>query len=87
METHCDKSLSQEVPAARYYKGDTLAGDITNFWSPNRLCVIDMLYDAGFDVVRDEVWGDRMFAEARISEDPKRTYKMEVAYGRIYTRN
>jgi tRNA (mo5U34)-methyltransferase len=83
LETHCDNTLRQDVAIARYYKGDSLAGDITNFWSPNRLCVIDMLSDAGFDVVRDEVWDDRMFAEARVSDDPKGKYKMEIAYGRI----
>src|ERR1700710_3267775 len=87
LETHCDNSPSPDFAMARYYKGDSLAGDITNFWSPNRLCVVDMLSDAGFDVVREEVWGDRMFAEARVSADPERAYKMGVAYGRIYTRN
>jgi tRNA (mo5U34)-methyltransferase len=87
VETHCETALSEHIAVARYYKGASLAGDLTNFWSPNRLCVLDMLSDAGFEAVRDEVWSDRMFVEARASNDPMASYKMDVAYGRIYTRN
>jgi tRNA (mo5U34)-methyltransferase len=83
LETHYAGAFSPEISAARYYRGDSLAGDITNFWSPNRLCVLDMLHDAGFDPVRDEGWTDRLFVEATVSNDPGRSYKMDVAYGRL----
>ncbi len=83
LETQADNDFRQDVAAARYYKAMSLAGDITNFWSPNRLCVVDMLYDAGFDVVRHETWADRLFVEAVVSDDPARSYKMDVAYGRL----
>ncbi len=83
LETHSDNGFCDDVAAARYFKATSLAGDITNFWSPNRLCVLDMLYDAGFDVVRHETWTDRLFVEAVVSRDPARLYKMDVAYGRL----
>lgn len=83
LETQSENDFCDEIAAARYYKAATLAGDITNFWSPNRRCVLDMLYDAGFDVMRHEAWTDRLFVEAVVSRDPARLYKMEVAYGRL----
>jgi SAM-dependent methyltransferase len=83
IETHSDSQFSPDVPAARYFKSGGLNEDFTNFWSPNAACVIDMLYDAGFDVVRHEVWADRFFAEAVVSDNPARSHKMNVAYGRI----
>jgi len=83
LETHSDNEFCPDFPAVRYYKAASLAGDITNFWSPNAACVLDMLYDAGFDVVRHEVWTDRLFVEAKPSRDIEREYKMQVAYGRL----
>ena len=83
LETHSDNEFCPDFPAARYHKGTSLSGDLTNFWSPNPLCVLDMLYDAGFNVVRHETWGDRLFAEAVVSSDPGRSYKMDLAYGTI----
>jgi tRNA (mo5U34)-methyltransferase len=83
LETHSDNEFCKDIPAARYYKATSLSGDITNFWSPNALCVLDMLYDAGFDVVRSETWDDRLFVEAIASNDRQRSYKMDIAYGRL----
>jgi tRNA (mo5U34)-methyltransferase len=82
LETHLDNVL-QGHPAARYYRAASLADDITNFWSPNVACALDMLYDAGFDVVRHEAWGDRLLVEAVVSGDPVRSRKMNIAYGRL----
>jgi tRNA (mo5U34)-methyltransferase len=83
LETHSDNDFCKDIPAARYYRSASLAGDITNFWSPNAACVLDMLYDAGFDVVRHETWGDRLLVEAVVSDDPARSKKMAIAYGRL----
>jgi len=83
LETHSDNEFCKGFSAARYFKAATLAGDFTNFWSPNTQCVLDMLYDAGFDVVRHEAWTDRLLVEALVSKDPNRMHKMEVAYGFI----
>jgi tRNA (mo5U34)-methyltransferase len=85
LETHCAAELTPEISAARYYREDTLNQDMTNFWSPNALCLRDMLYDCAFDVKRDETWAEggphRYFAECRISKDPARARKLRLAYG------
>jgi tRNA (mo5U34)-methyltransferase len=45
---------------------------------------MDMLHDTGFDVVRDEVWGERLFVEAKaVQTDGLRSQKMQVGYGLI----
>jgi tRNA (mo5U34)-methyltransferase len=82
VETHSENEFCPNVSAARYYRGATLANDHTNFWAPNRLCVMDMLYDTSFDVVRDEAWGQRLFVEAKaVHTDGLRMQKMELGYG------
>jgi tRNA (mo5U34)-methyltransferase len=84
IETHSENEFCPHIAAARYYQGATLANDHTNFWAPNRLCVMDMLHDTGFDVVRDEVWGERLFVEAKaVQTDGLRSQKMQVGYGLI----
>jgi tRNA (mo5U34)-methyltransferase len=81
LETHADTSLESEIAAARYYRGSSLAGDITNFWSPNRRCVLDMLADAGFQCERDEAWGDRLFVVTTVDQaDTRISEKMRLAY-------
>lgn len=81
LETHSDNQFCPNYPAARYYVDSSLAGDWTNFWSPNRLCVLDMLKDASFDPVRDEVWRDRLFVAAKANANELSRRKMSAAYG------
>ena len=82
VETHSENDFCPDIPAARYYSGATLANDHTNFWTPNRLCVLDMLHDTNFDVVRDEAWGQRLFVEARsVPVQGLRLQKMQLGYG------
>ena len=81
LETHCENEFCSGVAAARYYVDDALGKDWTNFWAPNRMCILDMLYDSGFDVIRDESWGQRLFAELKPVSDPKRQKKLKAAYG------
>jgi tRNA (mo5U34)-methyltransferase len=84
VETHSENDFCRDVAAARYYKGSTLANDYTNFWAPNRLCVLDMLYDTGFDVERDESWGQRLFVAAKaVQTSGQRGRKMELGYGLV----
>lgn len=81
LETHADTSLNPDIAAARYYRGSSLAGDITNFWSPNRRCVLDMLEDAGFQPEHDEAWSDRLFVVSSVnSEMSTISEKMRIAY-------
>ena len=82
LETHSENDFCHSEAAARYYRGNTLALDHTNFWAPNRLCVLDMLYDTGFDVAREEAWGQRLFVEAKaVPVDGLRHTKMQIGYG------
>lgn len=81
LETHCDDSFRPDVASARYFRGSSLGGDSTNFWSPNRRCVLDMLEDVGFHVEYDEAWGDRLFVACR--KVPEAAGKVERAYGLI----
>ena len=82
VETHSENEFCPTISAARYYRAATLGNDYTNFWAPNRLCVLDMLHDTCFDVVRDEAWGQRLFAEARaVRADAARAQKMQLGYG------
>jgi tRNA (mo5U34)-methyltransferase len=84
VETHSENDFCRDIAAARYYKGSTLAKDLTNFWAPNRLCVLDMLHDTGFDVERDKTWGQRLFVAAKaVPTQGERNRKMQLAYGRI----
>lgn len=83
LETHSDNEFCPDIPAARYYVGDSLHGDWTNFWSPNILCVRAMMNDAGFDVAHDQTWGDRAFVEGVAMNSPLQARKMAAAYGRI----
>jgi tRNA (mo5U34)-methyltransferase len=84
VETHSENDFCPDIPAARYYVRATLADDPTNFWVPNRLCIHDMLYDAGFDPVREHMINKhRLFVEARVNNDPLRRRKIELAYGRF----
>ena len=83
LETHCANEVAQEFALARYYRGSTLNNDITNFWSPNALCLRDMLRDTGFDVSRQETWGDRCFAACTPALDEDRSYKVTVAYSHV----
>jgi tRNA (mo5U34)-methyltransferase len=80
LETHCEE-FCPEAAAARYYKWTSLGGDFTNFWAPNRLCVLDMLYDAGFDPIEDVAMGSRLVVRSAISERSERLMKVNAAYG------
>jgi tRNA (mo5U34)-methyltransferase len=81
VETHCDHTAPAGVSTARYWKAASLAGDVTNFWSPSKSCLEDMLSDSGFQWTRTEAWGDRCFVEAGTNESPESREKMRLAYG------
>lgn len=82
LETHCDTSMPADIAAARYFREGSLADDPTNFWAPNRRCVLDMLEDAGFRIDRDESWGERLFvACTRVPAAPGAFPKLALAYG------
>jgi len=81
LESHAANDIASGDALARYYPDAELAGDITNFWSPNRACVRAMARDCAFDLLSDKVWGDRYFGCFAANEDPARKYKLRMAYG------
>ncbi len=83
VETQFEPELMPGVAVAQYYEAGTLAGDITNFWVPNRECLFAMLRDVGFQIDRDESWGKRLLVDAS-STTMART-KMGLAYGLVPT--
>lgn len=38
-------------PVARFYRGDELNADVTNYWAPNTACLEAMLYEVGFNEI------------------------------------
>lgn len=81
LETRCETEFSKKVSAARYYRRDSLGGDLSNFWAPNRLCVLDMLADTGFSVERDAAWNrDRLFVKA-LANPADEVARRKMKYG------
>lgn len=81
LESHCSHELSPDVAVARYYRANDLNNDITNFWSPNPRCIVDMAHDSAFDLVSGGVFGDRYFGTFAVNDEPERQKKMRLAYG------
>lgn len=77
-------NFAPDESVARYYRAKSLNNDLTNFWSPNPEGLRDMLYDAGFDLEREEAWSsDRYFAARQISHDHVRAHKMHLGYSLV----
>lgn len=53
IETHIDM-MDIEYPAARYYIGNELNNDKTNYWGPNSLAVRGIMADIGFKEVTEK---------------------------------
>ncbi|WP_342129371.1 class I SAM-dependent methyltransferase [Hydrogenophaga sp. OTU3427] len=81
LESHAANDLPSEHALARYHRHDALAGDITNFWSPNAACIRDMAGDCAFDLITDKTWGDRYFGRFAVSNEPARKRKLQLGYG------
>lgn len=80
IETECEPTLMSGVAVARYYEGNSLAGDYTNFWAPNPECVQAMCRDSGFSPLRSDVWQRRMLLEAQCVPQ---SLKNQWAYGTL----
>ncbi|MBV7427993.1 class I SAM-dependent methyltransferase [Acidovorax sp. sif1233] len=81
LESHAANDLPTNEAQARYYRSNTLAADITNFWSPNPACIHDMAFDSAFDLVSHRTWSDRYFGRFTINEEPVRKRKLQLGYG------
>ena len=52
LQSYLDPVDNCSVPAMRYFPGDELAGDASNWWGPNRACVEALLRTSGFREIR-----------------------------------
>lgn len=67
LESHISGEVNH-LPVMRFYPGNELNGDSSNWWGPNLTCIKAMLHDVGFDEVRHvSTWGDRAVFHARRS--------------------
>ena len=82
LETHvCDVDLPCDAPILRFYPGDALNGDPTNYWGPNQACVEAMLRESEFEPLRVARDGARVVAECRAAEPGPAGYYRRVARG------
>ena len=80
LESWIEPELVPDVPTVRYLPHGEHS-DMSIFWVPNRAALYAMVHDAGFDIVRDVSWGQRIFVEARVSQEPARMVRIETSYG------
>jgi tRNA (mo5U34)-methyltransferase len=73
-----------DVPILQYFPMRERANDRTNFWAPNLRCVVDMLEDSEFRILRSEQQGDRVLVVAAVVDDPDRRYYWNIATGVDY---
>jgi tRNA (mo5U34)-methyltransferase len=63
-----------DLPVARFYRRDELAGDPSNWFSPTVACLEDWCASSGLEPTAHEVWGEgpskRCIVSARRSDDP-----------------
>jgi tRNA (mo5U34)-methyltransferase len=79
LETWFAPELDQDTPLVKYLPHGSYR-DWTNFWVPNRSALLVMLGDAGFEVVRDDSWGARIFVEATAIDDAEKSRRMNISY-------
>lgn len=66
IESHVDLN-DLNFPAVRYYVGDELNEDSTNYWGPNRLAVLGMMKDIGFkDITETTLRTGRMIFTGKV---------------------
>lgn len=68
LQTYLDQVDDVSYPAMRYFPGDELAGDPSNWWGPNQACVEALLGTSGFSDIgsrRHPVGMDRGIFHAR----------------------
>lgn len=82
---HLDPKYDASVPSMRFFPGDSLRGDITNFWAQNDAGMRAMLADCGFEVNRVHSNSSheihRLAAEARRVTSPMQDRRRKLAYG------
>lgn len=70
------------LPLMRFFAGSSWAGDPTNYWGPNVLCVEEMLRETEFAARQTTRIGDRCVFACEATSDPAAAYYMQIATGR-----
>lgn len=79
VETHVNESAGKTPPLAVYYEKSEYAGDPTNWWGPNILCLEAMFRTAGFAFKQNGLgWEDDTHANGRIA------YTLDVSHGSVF---
>lgn len=69
------------TPMMVFYPRESLGGDGTNYWGPNRACLRAMLEENEFRVVAESQIGDRGFFRCVVTEDARLGLLGRRAYG------
>lgn len=70
-----------EASHAAYCIGNSLNDDYSNFWVPSTKCLLDLLHDTSYEVLRFETWGTRILVEAKAAQILESGHKTNLAYG------
>lgn len=84
LESHLgitDPGGSTETPMMIFYPRDTLGGDATNYWGPNRACLRAMLEENEFRVLAESQIGNRGFFRCEVTADERLSRMGRLAYG------
>jgi len=72
----------KSVPIMRFFPGDSLGGDPSNYWGPNVACVRAMLAETEFAVARDVQMGDRALFDCGVITNPHTSRILAESSGR-----
>ncbi|MCI0720041.1 MAG: class I SAM-dependent methyltransferase [Acidobacteria bacterium] len=93
VESHVIDSYLKDLPGAQnskellnqpimqFYPRDEAAGDYTNWWGPNSLCLRRMLEASNFSVVSQEAYGGRSILRCVVNEDQQVAYFRKIEKG------
>lgn len=73
-----DEVLS-ELPLMRFYPRDSVAGDYSTYWGPNAKCMVAMLEESRFQVLRSAENGSRGVFCCRVVEEAVLEYHARIA--------
>jgi tRNA (mo5U34)-methyltransferase len=80
-----DLPRMRSTPLMRYFPGNTMRGDPSNYWAPNIACVKAMLHDTEFSVGRIVRTGDRAILDCQVAPKSERAKTLTDSSERVLT--
>ena len=82
-----DEELPQmgSIPLMRFFPGDTMCGDPTNYWAPNIACLKAMLDETEFSVGRVVRGGNRAIVDCQTASRPAQAHVLTDSSDRAVT--